>query len=73
MIWGDKVDSRNESFEIEYDREIIEWNGNEFSVITESRSALEIFLGGLYIGVGIPANPFQFQETGFVFLVMLTL
>ena len=57
MIWGDKVDSRNKSFEIEYDREIIEWDGNEFSVITESRSALEIFLGGLYIGSWNTSKP----------------
>lgn len=63
MLWGDKVDSRNESFEIEYNKAIVEWDGNEFSVITESRSsALEIFLGGLYIGSWNSSKPLPIRR-----------
>ena len=62
MIWGDKVDSRNESFEIEDNKEIVEWDGEEFSVITESRSPLQIFLGGLYIGSWNTSKPLPIRR-----------
>ena len=62
MLWGDKVDSRNESLEIEDNEEIVEWDGKEFSVITESRSALQKFLGGLYIGSWNSSKPLPIRR-----------